>query len=129
MIKDELIEWTLGGQGFTFGILGKSCQAGYSDLAGGFELIKSNLLFHWLYYAEECKELVRSTLKSLRPGNTAPFEEILHRWQAVGNTVYDLTGLRFEPQTSSCRDKCVTARTTGWSRGSPFCKNINPCHL
>ena len=33
------------------------------------------------------------------------------RWQAVGNTVSDLTGPRFEPQTFHSRDERVTART------------------
>ena len=28
---------------------------------------------------------------SLHPGNTAPFEKMSQRWQAVGNTVSDLT--------------------------------------
>ena len=41
---------------------------------------------------------------------TAPFEEMLHRWPAVGNSVFNLTGLRFEPQTSFFRDEDVTAR-------------------
>ena len=41
------------------------------------------------------------------------------RWRAVGNTVSDLTGPRFEPQTSHLpravgnRDKRATARPTG----------------
>ena len=35
------------------------------------------------------------------------------RWRAVGSTVSDLTGPRFEPQTSRSRDECVTARPTG----------------
>ena len=50
---------------------------------------------------------------SLRPGNTAPFEEMPQRWRAVGNTVSDLTGPRFEPHTSRSRDKRVTAQPTG----------------
>ena len=37
---------------------------------------------------------------------------MLHRWRAVGNTVSDLTGPRFETQTSRSRDECVTARPT-----------------
>ena len=49
------------------------------------------------------------------PGNTAPFEEMSQRWRAVGNTVSDLTGPRFEPQTSRSRDERVTARPTGRS--------------
>ena len=43
--------------------------------------------------------------RHLRPGNTAPFEEMSQRWRAVGNTVSDLTGPRFEPQTSRSRDE------------------------
>ena len=38
------------------------------------------------------------------------------RWRAVGNTVFDLTGPRFEPQTSRSRDERVTVRPTGRSR-------------
>ena len=41
-------------------------------------------------------------------GHTAPFEEMLQQWQAVG-TVPNLTGLRFEPQTSRSREKRVIA--------------------
>ena len=53
---------------------------------------------------------------SLRPGNTAHFKEMLQGLQAIGNTaVSDLTGPRFEPQTSRSRDKRVNAQPTGWS--------------
>ena len=38
---------------------------------------------------------------------------MLQRWQAVGNTVSDLIGPRFDPLTSSSRDERVTARPTG----------------
>ena len=47
---------------------------------------------------------------SFRPGHAAYFKEILQRWRAIGNTVSDLTGPRFEPQTSSSRDDRVTAQ-------------------
>ena len=30
--------------------------------------------------------------------NTAPFEEMLQRWRAVGNTVSDLIGPKIKPQ-------------------------------
>ena len=50
---------------------------------------------------------------SLRPGNTASFEEMSQQWRAVGNTVSDFTGPRIEPQTSRSRDEHVTARSTG----------------
>ena len=35
-------------------------------------------------------------LRVIAPGNTAPFEEISLRWRAVGNTVSDLIGPRFD---------------------------------
>ena len=75
--------------------------------------IKSNLSLYSLDYAEACNELAGPISASLRPGNTAPFEEMAQRWRAVGNTVSDLTGPRFEPQTSRSRDERVTARPTG----------------
>ena len=36
---------------------------------------------------------------SLRSGNAAPFKVMLQQWQAVGNTVSELTCLTFEPPT------------------------------
>ena len=59
--------------------------------------IKSNLSLYSLYYAEACNELAGHISVSLRQGNTAPFEEMSQRWRAIGNTVADLTGPRFEP--------------------------------
>ena len=50
---------------------------------------------------------------SLRLGNTASFE-MLQQWHTIGNTVSDLTGLRFEPQTSRSRDERIKARPTAW---------------
>ena len=38
---------------------------------------------------------------------------MLQQWRAVGNTVFDLTGPRYEPQASRSRDERVTARPTG----------------
>ena len=72
-----------------------------------------SLSLYSLHYAEACNELAAPISASLRPGNTAPFEEMSQRWRAVGNTVSDLTGPRFEPQTSRSRDERVTARPTG----------------
>ena len=74
---------------------------------------KSNLSLYSLYYSEECNEFARPISASLRPGNTAPFQEMSRLWRAVGNTVSDLTGPRFEPQTSHSRDERVTARPAG----------------
>ena len=70
---------------------------------------KSNLLLYSLHYAKACNEFAAHISALLRPGNTAPFKEMLQRWRAVGNTVSDLTGLRFEPQTSHSRDERFTA--------------------
>ena len=66
-----------------------------------------------MYYAKACNKCAGPISASLRPSNTAPFEEILQRWGAIGNTISDLTGPRFEPQTSSSRDKRIIARPTG----------------
>ena len=73
---------------------------------------KSNLSLHSLYYGEACNEFAMPTSASLHPGNTAPFEEMSQRWRTVGNTASNLTGPRFEPQTSRSRDERVTARPT-----------------
>ena len=60
------------------------------------------------------KRVCRAYLHIIVPeGYTAPFEEMLQRWQAIGKTAFDLTGPRFEAQTSRCRDERVTAGSTG----------------
>ena len=74
---------------------------------------KSNLSFYSLYYTKACNELSEPTPASLRLGNTAPFEEMSHRWRAVGNTVSYLTGSKFEAQTSRFIDERVTAQPPG----------------
>ena len=66
-----------------------------------------------MYYAEACNEFAEPISASLRPVNPVPFGEMLQRWRAVGNSVSDLTGPRFEPQTIHSSAKCVTARPTG----------------
>ena len=48
-------------------------------------------------------------------GNTARLDQMSQRWQAFGNTVSDLTGLRFEPRAFHSRNERVTARATGQS--------------
>ena len=75
----------------------------------------ANLSLYSLYDAEACNELAGPISASLHPGNTAPFEEMLQRWQAVDNTVSNLTGPRYEPQTSGSEDEHVIARPTGRS--------------
>ena len=76
-------------------------------------LIKSNLSLHSLYYAEACKKFVGLISASLHSGNIAPFEEMPQRWRAVGSTMSDLTGPRFEPQNSRSRDERVAVRPAG----------------
>ena len=51
---------------------------------------------------------------SLRPeGNTASFKEMLQQWLAIGKVVSNLTGSRFEPQTSRSRNERFIAQLTG----------------
>ena len=57
---------------------------------------------------------LRGYLRIIAPaGNTAAFEEMSRWWRAVGNTVSDLAGHRFEPHIFRSRDERVTARSTG----------------
>ena len=74
--------------------------------------IKSNLSLYSLYYTEACNQFAGLIFASLRPGNTAPFEEMPQQWRVIGNTAFDLTDPRLEPQTRRFREKCVTNRTT-----------------
>ena len=85
------------------------CERGFAI----YSIIKSNLSLYLLDFAEAWNELAGPISASLRIGNTAPFEEMSQRWRAVGNTVSNLTGPRFEPQTSRSRDERVTAQPTG----------------
>ena len=65
--------------------------------------IKIKIIFHYTRYG--------ARLRVIAPGNTDPFGGMsTQRWQAVGNTVSNLTGPRFEPQISRSRDERVTAR-------------------
>ena len=62
----------------------------------------------------KCVTSWRVHLRVIAPmGNTAPFEEMLQRWRAVGNIVSDLTDSRFERHASRSRKECVTAQPTG----------------
>ena len=73
--------------------------------------IKLNLSLYSLYYAKACNDFTGLICASLHPGNTDPFGGMsTQRWLAVGNTVFNLTGPRFEPQISRSRDERVTAR-------------------
>ena len=75
--------------------------------------IKSYLLLYSLYYAKACNKFAEHVSASLRPSNTAPFEEMSRQWwRAVENAVSDLIGPGCEPQTSHSRDERATAGPT-----------------
>ena len=76
-----------------------------------FKKIRSKLSLHSLYYGVACYEFAEPITVSLRPNDTAAFEEMSQRWQAVSSTVTDLIGPRFEPQTSRSRNERVTEIT------------------
>ena len=76
-------------------------------------LVKSNLSLYSLYYAEACNEFAGPISTLVRLSNTAPFEEMWQRWRAIGSTMSDLTGSRFEPLTFCSRDERVY-RSTNW---------------
>ena len=54
-----------------------------------------------LVAALACDEFARPISASLRPGNTASFEEMLQRWRTVDNTVSDLTLRPPAPETNA----------------------------
>ena len=67
-------------------------------MCGMLELnqIITNLSSYSLHYAEACNEFAGARLRISTPvGST--FEEMLQQWRAVGNSVSDLSGPRFEP--------------------------------
>ena len=63
----------------------------------------SNMSSYLLYNAEACSEIARPISASLRPASTAPFKGMSQRWRTIGNTVFNLTCSRFEPQTFRSR--------------------------
>ena len=85
-----------------------------------------------MYYAEACNDFARPISALLRPGNTAPFEQMSQRWWTVGNSVSDLTGPKLEPQISCSRDERVTASPIDgsefpcikWFRKTGTCMNL-----
>ena len=48
-----------------------------------------------------------SMFASLSACNPTLFEKISQRWRSVGNTVFDLTGMKFKPLTSSFSDHAL----------------------
>ena len=77
--------------------------------------IKSFIILAVLHLSVQ--RVCRPISASLRLDNTAPFEEMPQRGQAIGNTVSDLTGPGFEPNTSRSRNEHVTARPTAVTLG------------
>ena len=75
--------------------------------------IRSNFYYARCITPKRVTNLLAQSPASLRPGTTAPFEEMSQRWRVVGNTLSELTDPRFEPQTSRSRDESVTDRPTG----------------
>ena len=69
-------------------------------------MVGSCFSLHLLYYAEACNELAGPINASLRPGFTAPFEEMSQRWRAVGNTASEL-GHFFLRSNYSSFQSCV----------------------
>ena len=62
-------------------------------------------------------------------GYEVTFEEMSLRWRAVGNTESDLTGPRFDPKTSRCRDECVITPPiikNMFKVGLKFCPKLYP---
>ena len=60
-----------------------------------FSLTKSSIRLFWLYYVKACNEFAGPILGGIAPEmNIATFEEMSQRWQAVGNSVSNLNGLR-----------------------------------
>ena len=73
-----------------------------------FFKITSKLSFHSPYYAKACNEFV---LRVIAPLQHSSFRRNVAAVAiAVGNTVSDLTGSRFESETIRFRDERVTAR-------------------
>ena len=64
---------------------------------------------------EACNEFTGCVPALLSPGCTTPSKK-RSRLPAVGNTMSDLIGPRFEPQTYRFKDERVTARPTVWFR-------------
>ena len=72
-----------------------------------------SLAFHLISASNKCFIMLAAPRRSvlrvcgahlciiIPAGNTAPFEEKSQQWRAVGNTVSDLTGSKFEPHLLS----------------------------
>ena len=88
-------------------VIGMPCSVTESKGIITPKMIKSSL--YLLYYAKACNKFVGLFATTLRVRNTAPLEEKLQRWRAIGNSASDLTFPGFEPLTSRTRTKHDTA--------------------
>ena len=86
--------------------------------------MKSNYSLYLLYYAEACNKFAGHISASLRPDNSAALEEMSQRWRAVGNTVSDLTGQRFEPDPASDTNALPLDRQVGKKAEEAFLSNV-----
>ena len=89
---------------------GRKCLVLFSVLHSVISLLsrckaKSILLFSRSTKPKACVGVCKAYLRVISSGNTAPFEVMSQRWRAVGNTVYNLTGPRFESRASHFRDE------------------------
>ena len=86
---------------------------------GGHMKIPTKLWhFPRLYWSSQNRRRVLFELtpgRRLALGAPASFKEMWQRWRAVGNTMFDFTGPRFELRTSCSRRKRITARPTNRS--------------
>ena len=78
----------------------------------------SNLLLYSLYFAEACNEFMGPISVSLRLRATPLLSKKCCSGGGPLTTLFDLTGLRFEHQTSRSKNEHLTADPTGRSRVS-----------
>ena len=77
---------------------------------------KLNVSLYSLCYTEACNKFARAHICIIAPGKHMCFRRntaaVVSRWQRR-NTVFDLTGPIFKPETACSRDERVTAPPTG----------------
>ena len=97
-----------------------------SDVAKLCSVHLSKKIKSLLYSLNFAERVTRVRGLSLLQFNTASFQEV--QWRALGNTCYDLIGLRYEPQTSHSRnerDICLIARYTVRTRTTASVENFS----
>ena len=86
----------------------------------GDEILENKPNHIFLFYSLKRVTSLRANSASLRPGNTALFEEMSQQWQAVYTTAFDLTSPRFEPRIFRSKNEQVTTRPTGLEKQTFF---------